>query len=338
MDLVSIIIPIYNSEHTLMRCVKSITKQTFKNIQIILVDDGSKDNSLIVAKQLAKSDERIIVLTQENSGAALARRKGFKHATGNWIMFVDSDDTIESCMVQELVNKCHQDDSEICICGYSLVSNNNKEPRLLPYDKEILEGNEIIEDCIKPMIGYDHTKKIEYLPGFFWNKLFREEIINDLMFFSDKEYFAEDALLQMYAFEKATKVSILNKSLYNYHITSDSLTNGYRKNGAIIRINTYNKIKDLSNKRGYADIQTRLNYHLCSVIVYIVFNAIRGSKYYKDFKRFFLQFKHSKEFKEYSNLFNINNMPMQYRKIFIMIKVPRLMYYYYRNRMRHLNK
>jgi len=334
-DIVSIIVPIYNREHTLMRCVKSIIEQTYKNIQIILIDDGSKDRTLVVAKQIAQSDNRIIVLTQDNSGAALARKTGFQYATGDWIMFVDSDDTIDKNMVQEMINRCHQDDSDICMCGYNIITRDQISHHYLPYNSTALDKDRIVEECIKPMVGYDNRKKVDFLPGFSVNKIFNKKTISESMFFSDREYFAEDTLLQMYAFEKARRVSILNKPLYNYYITSDSLTNGYRKNGGTIRIKTYNKIKDLCNERGYADIQLRLNNHLYGVIVYSVINAVRGSECYHDFKQEFLRIKHTKEFKEFSRLFNLKETPAQYRKIYILLKLPRLMYFYYRKRIGH---
>jgi len=334
-DLVSIIVPIYNREHALTTCVKSISEQTYKNIQIILIDDGSKDNSLAVAKQIAQSDNRVIVLNQDNYGAALARRRGFQYASGEWIMFVDSDDTIEKNMVQELLNKCHQDNSDICLCGYNIVSENQTNPYYIPFDTNILDRKRIIEECIKPMVGYDKNKKIDYLPGFSWNKIFKKGVIDDSMFLSDREYFAEDTLLQMYAFDNADTVSILNKPLYNYHVTLDSLTNSYRENGTEIRMRTYNKIKELCVERGYYDIQVRLNNHLNGVIAYAMLNAIRGSKHYNNFKQEFLRIKQTDEFKEFSRLFNFKESPAQYIKIYILIKLPKLMFYYYKNRIGH---
>ena len=132
--LISIVVPVYNVEKYLKKCILSLCNQTYENIEILLIDDGSTDNSAIICDEAEKNDDRIKVLHKTNQGLSSARNEGIKLASGNFIAFVDSDDYIENDMMELLYKNIMMYDAEISACGYIMlyndrnvvISNNNK--------------------------------------------------------------------------------------------------------------------------------------------------------------------------------------------------------------------
>ena len=145
MNLISIIIPVYNVEKYLAKCLDSVLNQTYKNLEIILVDDGSKDNSGAICDEYAKRDNRIIVVHQKNSGVSKARNLGMSMATGDYIGFIDSDDTIEANMYEVLLKNAIESGAEISYCGLKQIqldgkidySNNTLEKRVVKKEEAI---------------------------------------------------------------------------------------------------------------------------------------------------------------------------------------------------------
>ena len=128
-DKISVIVPVYNVEDYLDRCINSIVKQTYKNLEIILVDDGSTDSSYKICNEWAKKDERIKVLHNKNEGVSKARNVGIDASTGDFIAFVDSDDYIEETMFEKLLDKQKTNNSDIVFCRVNQI-NNNKTKRI----------------------------------------------------------------------------------------------------------------------------------------------------------------------------------------------------------------
>ena len=121
-DKISVIIPVYNTELYLRRCLESVINQTYTNLQIIIIDDGSTDNSLKICTEYAQNDNRLIVYSQNNSGVSAARNKGLDMATGDYIAFVDSDDFIENDMFAKLLNTMVNNEADIIVCGIKFYS------------------------------------------------------------------------------------------------------------------------------------------------------------------------------------------------------------------------
>ena len=118
MKKISVIVPIYNSEDYIDRCVRSIVEQSYKNIEIILVDDGSTDNSSMMCDEWAKNDKRVKVIHKENGGVSSARNEGLKIAKGDYISFVDSDDYIDKKMIEKMLNQMEKGNTDLVICNY----------------------------------------------------------------------------------------------------------------------------------------------------------------------------------------------------------------------------
>ena len=210
-DLISIIIPVYNAEKFLPRSIESIINQTYHNIQIIVVNDGSTDGSLKVIEKYAACDDRILVINKQNNGVSEARNSGLDVADGSYIGFVDADDFIEPNMYEKLYKELIYNNADICCCGY------RHEYSGFRYDistnhKQILESTEII---VAQYLRQDIRN------GIFdgnWNKLFSKKCIENIRYKSIKH--CEDILFQYYAFLKCTKMVCIPDLLY-HHVNTD---------------------------------------------------------------------------------------------------------------------
>ena len=171
---ISIVIPIYNMGDSLEKCVKSISSSQNKDVQIILVDDGSTDNSYQLCKQLEKEDDRICVVHQENQGSGPARNAGIKEATGDYTLFIDSDDCLNENAVEKLLAVAQECQADIIIYGYRLISPSGKETEKR-FEERKLTGREVRSDYC-PYFNNQFTWAIQGAP---WNKLFKTALIKD---------------------------------------------------------------------------------------------------------------------------------------------------------------
>ena len=208
MKKVSVIIPVYKAEYFLDKCVSSIINQTYENLEIILVDDGTPDNSPKMCDEWAKKDKRIKVIHKENGGASSARNKGLEDCTGDYIYFCDSDDFIEINCIEKLVDKIK--DNDVVIMGYNKV-NGDKITAKVYNDK--LSQNEFISEIIH-----------EWDFGLLWNKLYKKEFIKSK--FNEKFKIREDLLFNSEYFKNVKKIGLINEPLYNYIDNPNSLTKG----------------------------------------------------------------------------------------------------------------
>ncbi len=200
-EIISVIIPIYNMEKYLTRCLDSVINETYKNLEILLINDGSTDNSEKICLEYAEKDKRIKYFYKENGGQGSARNMGLDIATGDYIAFVDSDDFIELDMYEILMNNIKQYDADISccdgICSFDRVS----------HDKKIREfnNNEIMREHLNNNKGTGHSP---------CDKLYRSVIFNDIRFPKMRAF--EDCATIYKVFAKAQKVVYQNVELYHY--------------------------------------------------------------------------------------------------------------------------
>lgn len=218
-DKISVVVPVYNLENYIARTVASIQAQTYQNLEIILVNDGSKDNSLEVMQQLEKSDARIKVISQENAGVTRARFTGIEAAAGDWIGFVDGDDLIDPDMYERLLNNAHKYHADISHCGYKMVF-----PSRIDYYYNT--GCLAEQDKITAMKELLSGARIE--PGL-CNKLFHKSLFHSLlhdgkMDFSVKNM--EDLLMNYYLFQAAEKSIYEDFCPYHYIVRKGSAATG----------------------------------------------------------------------------------------------------------------
>lgn len=197
--LVTIIVPVYNAEKNLGKCLDSIIAQTYKNIEIILINDGSTDSSLDICKKYRMIHNRVKVINQENKGVSSARNKGLELAEGEYITFSDSDDYLENNMIFDMVELIEKEKTDLAICNYY----DNYETNL----KQVFFRDEV----------YNGIFDKRLFRGFLWNKLYKREIINKNNLKMDENIFiTEDLLFNCEYLRYCNKVSYTNQRLYHY--------------------------------------------------------------------------------------------------------------------------
>lgn len=209
--LISIIVPVYNVEKYIVKCIESIIKQSYANIEIILINDGSTDKSNEYCKCYNKKDDRIILVNKENGGLSDARNKGIDIAKGEYITFIDSDDYIDSLMIEKMVNRILIDKSDIVICNFHKV---NKYGEIL--DKGRIEKDDVIT-------GFEANQMMNINYSVSWGKLFKTDLFNGLRFPLKKQH--EDEFLAHRLLGKDRKISIIKECMYNYLVRDDSIMN-----------------------------------------------------------------------------------------------------------------
>ena len=250
-EKISVIVPVYNVEQYLERCVDSIINQTYTNLEIILVNDGSTDNSGKLCDELAKKDERIRVIHKENGGLSDARNRGIDESESDLVGFIDSDDYIDSDMYEVLLKNLNDTDADLSMCSLYDVYNNTPEAQVT--NKETWELSS--EQAIKMVM------EAKILSVTAVNKLYRKSLFTDLKFEVGK--IAEDAFIMIKLLDKCEKIVATNEKKYYYVHRENSITTqkfstkflnvieAYEQNSNII-LEKYPKLKDVA--------QTRMNW------------------------------------------------------------------------------
>lgn len=239
MPEISIIVPVYNVEEYLSRCIDSILNQTFTAFELILVDDGSTDNSGLICDEYKKIDSRIKVIHKENGGLSSARNSGLNIASGEYVAFVDSDDLIDRNMIELMINCANNNDADIVSCSYiefknemklfGINNNNNK------YKERSFSNLEALENYL---LEYnDINRKIDTVV---WNKIYRKKLFKDVCFPVGKIY--EDGYVTYKLLYKANKVIYLDVPLYFYFKRENSISNSMF---SIKHIETYDDWREI---------------------------------------------------------------------------------------------
>ena len=240
-SLISIIIPIFNAEKFLKKCLESVIKQSYMKIEIILVNDGSTDNSIDICLEYANKDKRIRVFNQDNKGGAAARNLGIKKANGDYIAFVDSDDFINKKYIELLYHNMVKYNAQLSVCGYNIVQENDDFDNKLDeninietFDKSEAYGKLLDNNC----------------GGYFGGKLFSKNKIYEMqMYINEEIYICEDFEFVARYLDKCDKLVFQNIKLYYYYKNSNSLTgNKNDVEKTITMINAYKSLEVLFKK------------------------------------------------------------------------------------------
>lgn len=197
--MVSILVPVYNASHYLRECVDSLTGQTYKDLQIVLINDGSTDDSWELLQELARKDQRLEVYSQPNCGVAATRNRLLDKANGDFVLFVDSDDWIDTNTIEVLMQEQANGD-------YDMVVFNHPNNEVWQKEKAV----------------YEFLRHREFR-GMLWNKLIRRKLFEKLLFDEAVSY-GEDALMVWGVLQRVSKVCLLNKAFYNYRVNENSLS------------------------------------------------------------------------------------------------------------------
>lgn len=219
-ELISVVVPIYNVEKYLSRCVESILNQTYKNLEIILVDDGSPDACPQICNEFQEKDPRIRVIHQENAGLSAARNTGIKYATGAYIAFVDSDDYIDENMYEVMYEDIQKNVADLCICDICCV--NEAGEKIREENIESLFANKVYtsEEMMKRVCGIE-SSTWRYTPA--WNKLYKKEVFDSYQFVAGKIH--EDEFAIHHTIHNCEKISVVPDKLYYYVQRENSIMN-----------------------------------------------------------------------------------------------------------------
>ena len=231
MDLVSVIIPVYNVERYLDRCVDSIRKQTYRNLEIILVDDGSPDRCPELCEQIKMQDSRVKVVHKENGGLGFARNSGLEVVTGAYVTFIDSDDWISEDHIENLYREAKRSSADVVIGSHTIANaDGSMQTRLAGLKTGVYAGDEITTKILLPLIGADvsNPQDIELTSSSCMN-LYRVSIIkeNRLLFHSEKVAVAEDLSFNIDFIAHAERIAVLNETGYYYFQNNASITRRY---------------------------------------------------------------------------------------------------------------
>lgn len=265
-DLISVIVPVYNMEKYLKRCVDSILVQTYRQLEIILVDDGSTDTSPVICDDYAVKDKRIRVIHKENGGLSDARNAGLAIATGNYIGFVDSDDWIEPDMYKDMYEAVVKNRAQMAVCRYAEI-----------YPDRIIDGscNDVVvlsRDEVLDIFICEHSQYKIY--NSVWSKLFQRELIGDTKFPKGRN--SEDIVFTTKAFCRLKCCVYIDKAYYNYvkeregsimnSFAGDRMLNDeipfWREHIACI----HQVKEELGNKAEYYFYKRLIVYYLCAKV------------------------------------------------------------------------
>ena len=214
-DLISVIIPVYKVEKYLCRCVDSVLEQTYTNMEIILVDDGSPDNCPVMCDEYARQDSRVKVIHQENAGLSGARNAGIDMAQGQWLAFVDSDDYLAADFLERLYQACVDTGSSLSVCRWEYVRGETI-PEHGTGETRVYTGREMLANLYVPDGAYFVVA---------WNKLYRKELFEDIRYPLGRIH--EDEATTYRIYDKVKKAAYVDRSLYGYFVTTVSITRGF---------------------------------------------------------------------------------------------------------------
>lgn len=259
---VSIIVPVYNAERLLSKSIESLQKQTLKDIEIILINDGSTDKSLEICQKHAIKDSRIKIIDKLNAGVSSARNSGLEIAKGEYVGFLDADDWVEPVMYLNMYENMKKFQSNVCISNYILTDNNENEIIKLNFDKQVLNKKEILEKLIPNILApSDLDSGGSTIMGNVWRLLIKRNFLEKTgISFKEEITFMEDTIFVLELFLKSKVISVDHNAYYHYVINSNSLTQTYQKDNTQRSMIVFNYIKKILDKENVIEIyESRLD-------------------------------------------------------------------------------
>lgn len=265
-DLITVIIPVYNAEKYIAECLESLINQTYKNLEIIVINDGSKDNSGTICDQYKEKDSRIQVIHKENGGVSLARNSGLEIAKGKYIAFVDGDDYLDKEYFEKMLKILKEKQVDIVLCGFNRVYDNNIE-KVTKGKSLIMNKEEFLTDILNVQGG----------AGIVHSKLWKKEVIQGTNF--DKNIkIGEDSYFCIQAVKNVNNVYVLDEALYNYRFNNESAVRKYKKDFPDLCLTSMKIAKKYiekeynNNKNIIKKFNNYIAYHILLIIVNYCFN------------------------------------------------------------------
>lgn len=244
---ISVVVPVYDTEKYLKRCLDSIINQTFDDIELIIVNDGSPDNSREIILEYAANNSNIVFIDIENKGVSNARNLGLKNANGEYIIFVDSDDYLDLSAIEKLYNAITFNKCDMAVCNFAMVYDSHINDKFLEMPKEkLIIANENKEKLIKDTLSFKFPLAICV-----FNKLFSTKLLLDsgIVFEERSSIYAEDAYFYYKMISLIERICIVDEPLYLYYQRETSVTNSYKPNFVPRVINFLNGLDKYYNNK-----------------------------------------------------------------------------------------
>jgi glycosyltransferase involved in cell wall biosynthesis len=273
----SIIVPVYNAEPYLRRCIDSILAQTFTDFELILVDDGSPDNCPAICDEYAEKDPRIVVIHKDNGGISDARNAGLDIAKGDYIGFVDSDDYIDAEMYEKMYNAAIMHDSDIVSCTYERIdiSRGKRSVSISISDNILTSGNNILEDY------YSKTKWLIFTAV--WNKIFKKELFDNIRFPKGKIY--EDEYITPDLYSICGNTYIMKDPFYKYVCNEGSiLTSNFSAKRLDLLDMAVKNLEFFSQHEEYGQTNKSEDYYVTYFLADSFAICNRNKQYKRDYK------------------------------------------------------
>lgn len=291
-EMLSIIIPVYNGERYLQETLHSIINSTYRDIEIIIIDDGSKDNSREIYTNICEKDKRVRVIIQENEGIVGARNRGIKEARGKYICFCDQDDIVAKDFYTIAISKMKRDDSDICISSTAKFIDNTDDNNQILYenldDELFVTQIDICNNLIKPMFSQKFDNSDRQMRMTIWNCIIKKAILDQKgLFFKRFVDYEDDMLMRFDVLLNATKVTTIKYCGYYWRVNPNS--ESHRKKYISDMAYKQRKMRiylkeEISNKGLKQEAQEIERYQVCIDVIKILTNEIatkrRGRKKY----------------------------------------------------------
>ncbi len=251
---ISIIVPVYNAEEYLKQCLDSIVNQTYKNIEIICINDASTDNSLSILKEYEKNDSRIKVLSGEHIGAGKARNLGIEKSTGDYLLFLDCDDFFELNMIEEMLNKITIENSDIVVCNSYVFDNQN--------NTDTLNDNNYKHVKKSPINPQDYPQDLfTFIDGCAWNKIFKASIVKENAILFEDLTSCNDITFTDTMLALANSISLLKQAYVHYRTNQKNNISANRGDKAVNGIYAINALENNLKKHNLWNIFSKTFYH-----------------------------------------------------------------------------
>ena len=270
----SIIVPVYNSEKTIKRCLDSIARQSFSDYELIIINDGSNDNSLNIINEFIENNKHLDIklINQDNIGLTKSRQKGINKASGKYIGFVDSDDYIDKDYYQSFFDYLNNNDTNLVCNGYQL---NGKQ--------YINKTNSSIDNKQAKKLLLNHQGVYQYA----WNKIYQKDLLKDIKF-EDVNYIGEDFILVMQVLDKTKQVGVVNNTGYHYCLTNDSMSQKVFNDDYVEMYNIFSKYYDDFSKD--KDLVIDLDNYYILHYMYILVNMFKANEHNPELEKGIMNF------------------------------------------------
>lgn len=291
-SLISVIIPVYNVQEYLEKCIESVLNQTYKNLEIILVDDGSTDNSPVICDDFAKQDKRVKVIHQTNHGVSNARNAGLNASTGNYIFWIDSDDYIKENCIEKLYALLQKYDADMSICNY--IQGSDRDYKFIEQndDEEVFNSEQGLEYIYK-----DHH--YSFIMAASWAKLIKTSLYEGLNYPNGKIF--EDIYMSHHLISRCNKIAYKNEIMYYYYQWPESILGKKLYKEKLDYLGAFKERIHFFESLGYEDLKEKARIQYLHSLIW-EFSRAKDILHDQEMVKYII-----KEYRKYYTLGTVNN-------------------------------